>query len=157
MSAMSWNGSKPGSPRQATPPQARTPMRALPPMRDQEPTEEEWAILAQIREQRARMAGAAEGAALHEEERGRMRPDQLAELLRGLNMEEPPDRDRSRRDELTPRRAVRFMEEPEDEPEEELRTVLDEDHNLPGMEEDFRGHLSRSSMASTGTDLEYYS
>eukprot|EP00961_Rhodomonas_salina_P154797 2085129-Rhodomonas_salina.1 len=85
-------------------------MRALPLMRDQEPTEEEWAILAQIREQRARMAGAAVGAAWHEEERGRMRPDQLVELLRGLDMEEPPDRDRSRRDELTPRRAKTLPE-----------------------------------------------
>eukprot|EP00961_Rhodomonas_salina_P157640 2122113-Rhodomonas_salina.2 len=80
-----------------------------------------------------------------------MRPDQLAELLRGLDMEEPQDRERSRRDELTPRRAVRFMEEPEEEPREELRTVLDEAHNLPDMEEDFRGHRCRSSMASTGT------
>eukprot|EP00961_Rhodomonas_salina_P077228 1035650-Rhodomonas_salina.1 len=60
-------------------------------MRDQEPTEEEWEILAQIREQRARAAEAAAGAALHEG--GRMRPDQLAELLRGLDMEEPPDRE----------------------------------------------------------------
>eukprot|EP00961_Rhodomonas_salina_P227527 3076202-Rhodomonas_salina.1 len=62
-------------------------------MRDQEPTEEEWAILAQIREQRARAAEAAAGAARHEEERGMMRPDQLAELLRGLDMEEPLDRE----------------------------------------------------------------
>eukprot|EP00961_Rhodomonas_salina_P070420 945408-Rhodomonas_salina.1 len=99
-------------------------MRALPLMRDQEPTEEEWAILAQLREQRARAAEAAEGAARREEERGRMRPDQLAELLRGLNMDEPPDRDRSRRDEMTPRRAVHFVEIPEREPEEELRTDL---------------------------------
>eukprot|EP00961_Rhodomonas_salina_P265657 3590767-Rhodomonas_salina.1 len=129
MSAMSGNGSEPGSPRAATPPPARTPMRALPPMRDQEPTEEEWAILAQLREQRAR---AAEEAARREEERGRMRPDQLAELLRSLDMEEPHDRNRSRRDEMTPRRAVRFVEIPEREPEEELRTDLDEAHNLPG-------------------------
>eukprot|EP00961_Rhodomonas_salina_P187573 2531642-Rhodomonas_salina.1 len=68
-------------------------MRALPPARDQEPTKEEWASLAQIREQRARMAEAAAGAAQYEEERGRMRPDQLVELLRGLNMEEPHDRE----------------------------------------------------------------
>eukprot|EP00961_Rhodomonas_salina_P284176 3841081-Rhodomonas_salina.1 len=82
-------------------------MRALQPARDQEPTEEEWVILAQIREQRARAAAAeaAAGAARHEEERGRVRPHQLAELLRGLDMEEPHDRERSRRDEMTPRRA----------------------------------------------------
>eukprot|EP00961_Rhodomonas_salina_P020346 273225-Rhodomonas_salina.1 len=46
-------------------------MRALPPAREQEPTEEEWAILALIREQRARAAGAAGGAARHE---GRCQP-----------------------------------------------------------------------------------
>eukprot|EP00961_Rhodomonas_salina_P246496 3330651-Rhodomonas_salina.1 len=86
-----------------------------------------------------------------------MRQDQLAELLRGLNMEEPPDRERTRRDEVTPRRAVRFVEVPEEEPREELRTVLDEVHDLPGMEEDFRGYRRCSSMASTGTDQEYYS
>eukprot|EP00960_Hanusia_phi_P019250 568187-Hanusia_phi.AAC.1 len=86
-----------------------------------------------------------------------MRPDQLAELLRGLDMEEPHDRERTRRDEMTPRRAVRFMEVPDDEPGEELRTVLDEAHNLPEVEEDFRGYRRRSSMASTGTDQEYYS
>eukprot|EP00961_Rhodomonas_salina_P033223 447272-Rhodomonas_salina.1 len=149
---MSGNGSKPGSLRQETPPPARTPMRALPPARDQEPTEEEWAILARIREQRARAAEAAAGAALREEDRGRMRPDQLAELLRGLNMEEPHDRERSKRDEMTPRRAVRFEEVPDDEPREELRTVLDEAHNLPEMAENFRGYRRRSSMASTGTD-----
>eukprot|EP00961_Rhodomonas_salina_P027892 377416-Rhodomonas_salina.1 len=80
-----------------------------------------------------------------------MRQDQLAELLRGLNMEEPRDRGRTRRDEMTPR-AVRFMEVPEDEPREELRTVLDETHDLPEMEEDSRGYRRRSSMASTGTD-----
>eukprot|EP00961_Rhodomonas_salina_P043150 580201-Rhodomonas_salina.1 len=57
MSATSGNGSEPGSPRQATPPQARTPMRALPRVRDQEPTEEEWAILAQIRGQRTLQQG----------------------------------------------------------------------------------------------------
>eukprot|EP00961_Rhodomonas_salina_P137514 1850025-Rhodomonas_salina.1 len=98
MSAMSWNRSEPGLPRQATPPQARMLMRVLPQMRDQEPTEEEWEILAQIREGRARAVEAAEGAAQHEEERGRMRLDQLVELLRGLDMEEPPARERSRRD-----------------------------------------------------------
>eukprot|EP00961_Rhodomonas_salina_P018000 242044-Rhodomonas_salina.1 len=70
-----------------------------------------------------------------------MRQDQLAELLRGLNMEEPPDRERSRRDKMTPRRAVHFVEVPESEQGEELRTVLDETHNLEaGMEEDFRGY-----------------
>eukprot|EP00961_Rhodomonas_salina_P194747 2629566-Rhodomonas_salina.1 len=63
-------------------------MRALQPMRDQEPTEEEWEILAQMLERRARAAESAAGAAQH-----RMRPDQLAELLRGLDMEEPPDRE----------------------------------------------------------------
>eukprot|EP00961_Rhodomonas_salina_P186160 2513351-Rhodomonas_salina.1 len=56
MSAMSGNESQPGQQRQVTPPQARTPMRVLPPVREQEPTEEEWVILAQIREQRARAA-----------------------------------------------------------------------------------------------------
>eukprot|EP00961_Rhodomonas_salina_P165743 2233472-Rhodomonas_salina.1 len=97
-------------------------MRALQPVRDQEPTEKEWVILAQILEWRARAAEEAAGAAQHEEERGRMRLDQLAKLLRGLDMEEPPDRERSRRDEVTPRRAVRFVEVQEDEPREELRT-----------------------------------
>eukprot|EP00961_Rhodomonas_salina_P238295 3220900-Rhodomonas_salina.1 len=63
MSAMSWNWSKPGLLRQVTPPPARTLMRVLPPMRDQEPTEEEWEMLAQIRERRARAAEAAAGAA----------------------------------------------------------------------------------------------
>eukprot|EP00961_Rhodomonas_salina_P279826 3780089-Rhodomonas_salina.8 len=80
-----------------------------------EPTEEEWVIvLAQIREleQRAREAAAA-GAAVPEEEQGRMRPDQLAELLGGLEMEEPPERDRSRLDEMTPRLAECFKEQPE--------------------------------------------
>eukprot|EP00961_Rhodomonas_salina_P261162 3529504-Rhodomonas_salina.1 len=126
-------------------------MRALPPARDQEPTEEELVILAQIREQRARAAEAAAGAARRKEEKGMMRQDQLAELLRSLDMEEPHDRERSRRDEMTPRRAVRFVEVPEDEPREVLRTVLDEAHDLPEMEEDFRGYR-RCSMASTGTD-----
>eukprot|EP00961_Rhodomonas_salina_P224848 3039581-Rhodomonas_salina.1 len=81
-----------------------------------------------------------------------MRLDQLAELLRGLNMEEPPDRERSRRGEMTPRMAVRLMEVLENEQREELRMVLDEAHDLPKMEEDFRGYQRRSSMASTGTD-----
>eukprot|EP00961_Rhodomonas_salina_P178745 2411151-Rhodomonas_salina.2 len=56
-------------------------------------------------------------------------------------MEEPPDRERSRRDEMTPRRAVCFVEEPEGESGEELRPTLDEAHNLEAghvMEEDFR-------------------
>eukprot|EP00961_Rhodomonas_salina_P110132 1482366-Rhodomonas_salina.1 len=77
---MSGNGneSESGSPRQVTPLQARTPLRALPPTRDQELTEEEWEILAWIRERRARAAEAAEGAT-RREEGGRMRPDQLAE------------------------------------------------------------------------------
>eukprot|EP00961_Rhodomonas_salina_P156425 2106333-Rhodomonas_salina.1 len=148
---MSGNGSEPGLQRQETTPPARTPMRALPPARDREPTEEEWAILDQIREQRTRVAEAAEGAA-RREERGRMRPDQLVELLRGLDMEEPHDRERTRRDEMTPRRGVRFEEGPDEEPREELRTVLDEAHDLPEMEEDFRGYRRRSSMASSGTD-----
>eukprot|EP00961_Rhodomonas_salina_P053517 717914-Rhodomonas_salina.1 len=69
-----------------------------------------------------------------------MRQDQLAELLRGLDMEEPHDKERSRRDKMTPRRAVRFMEVLEDEPREEFRTVLDEAHDLPEMAEDFRGY-----------------
>eukprot|EP00961_Rhodomonas_salina_P144974 1951499-Rhodomonas_salina.1 len=81
-----------------------------------------------------------------------MRPDQLAELLRGLDTEEPHDRERTRRDEMTPRRVVRFIEGPDEEPGEELRTVLDEVHDLPEMAEDFRGYQRRSSMASTGTD-----
>eukprot|EP00961_Rhodomonas_salina_P083996 1128999-Rhodomonas_salina.1 len=68
-------------------------------------------------------------------------------------MEEPHDRERSRRDKMTPRRAVRFVEVQDDEPREELRTVLDEVHNLPEMEEDFRGYRRRSSIASAGTDL----
>eukprot|EP00961_Rhodomonas_salina_P086315 1160059-Rhodomonas_salina.1 len=65
MSATSWNrsDSEPGSQRQATPPLARTLMRALLPARDQDSMEEEWAILAQIREKRARAAEAAAGAA----------------------------------------------------------------------------------------------
>eukprot|EP00961_Rhodomonas_salina_P139725 1880369-Rhodomonas_salina.1 len=58
---------------------------------------------------------------------------------------------------MTPRRAVRFVEVLEDEPREELRTVLDEVHNLPEMAEDFRGYRRRSSITSTGTDLEYNS
>eukprot|EP00961_Rhodomonas_salina_P014749 197771-Rhodomonas_salina.1 len=58
---------------------------------------------------------------------------------------------------MTPRRAVCFVEVPEDEPREELRTVLDEAHDLPEMEEDFRGYQRCSSIASTGTDLEYNS
>eukprot|EP00961_Rhodomonas_salina_P168293 2268642-Rhodomonas_salina.1 len=87
-----------------------------------------------------------------------MRPEQLAELLRGLAMEEPPERDRSRRDEVTPGRSVRFSEVPERELGEELRTEINEAHNLEaGIDEDFRRHRRRSSMASTGTDLEYYS
>eukprot|EP00961_Rhodomonas_salina_P116199 1564152-Rhodomonas_salina.1 len=69
-----------------------------------------------------------------------MRPDQLAELLRGLEVEEPHERERSRRDEMTPRRAVHFREVPEDEPGEELRTALDETHDLPEMAEDLRGY-----------------
>eukprot|EP00961_Rhodomonas_salina_P056888 764748-Rhodomonas_salina.1 len=60
-----------------------------------------------------------------------MRPDQLTELQRGLNMEEPHDRERTRRDEMTPRRKVHFREVPDHEPREEFRTVLDEAHNLP--------------------------
>eukprot|EP00961_Rhodomonas_salina_P196986 2658473-Rhodomonas_salina.1 len=58
---------------------------------------------------------------------------------------------------MTPRRAVRFVEVQEDELREELRTVLDETHNLPGIEEDFRGYQRSSLIASAGTDLEYYS
>eukprot|EP00961_Rhodomonas_salina_P284783 3848698-Rhodomonas_salina.1 len=69
-----------------------------------------------------------------------MRQDQLAELLRGLDMEEPHDRERSRRDEMTPRREVRFVEVQENEPGGEYRTVLNEAHDLPEMEEDFRGY-----------------
>eukprot|EP00961_Rhodomonas_salina_P139631 1879137-Rhodomonas_salina.1 len=69
-----------------------------------------------------------------------MRQDQLAELLRGLDMDGPHDRERTRRDEMTPRRAVRFEEVLDDEPGEELRTVLDEAHDLPEMAEDFRGY-----------------
>eukprot|EP00961_Rhodomonas_salina_P179829 2426934-Rhodomonas_salina.1 len=126
-------------------------MRALPPARDQELTEEEWRILARIREQRARVAEAAEGAARHEEG-GTMRPDQLAELLRGIDLVEPYNRERTRRDEMTPRRAVHFEERPDEEPGGELRTVLDEAHDLPERAEDFRGYQCRSSMASTNTD-----
>eukprot|EP00961_Rhodomonas_salina_P051187 686912-Rhodomonas_salina.1 len=72
-----------------------------------------------------------------------MRLDQLAELLRGLDMEELHDRERTRRDEMTPRRVVRFEEVPDDEPREELRTVLDETHDLPEMAEEFRGYRRR--------------
>eukprot|EP00961_Rhodomonas_salina_P048368 649479-Rhodomonas_salina.1 len=86
-----------------------------------------------------------------------MRPDQLAELLRSLDMEEPHDRERSRRDKMTPRRAVRFLEVPDDEPGEELRTALNETHDLPEMAEDFRGYQRSSSIASADTDLEYNS
>eukprot|EP00961_Rhodomonas_salina_P202439 2730470-Rhodomonas_salina.1 len=67
-------------------------------------------------------------------------------------MEEPHDRERSRRDEMTPRRAVHFREVPDDEMREEFRTVLDEAHDLPEVEEDFRGYQCSSSMASSGTD-----
>eukprot|EP00961_Rhodomonas_salina_P258346 3491836-Rhodomonas_salina.1 len=81
-----------------------------------------------------------------------MRQDQLVELLRGLYMEEPHDRERSRRDEMTPRRALHFMEVPEDKQREEFRMVLDETHDLPEMAEDFRGYQCSSLMASTGTD-----
>eukprot|EP00961_Rhodomonas_salina_P006991 94738-Rhodomonas_salina.1 len=67
-------------------------------------------------------------------------------------MEEPHDRERTRRDEITPRRTVRFREVPDDEPREEFRTVLDEAHDLPEMAEDFRGYQLISLMASSGTD-----
>eukprot|EP00961_Rhodomonas_salina_P215717 2914271-Rhodomonas_salina.1 len=52
---------------------------------------------------------------------------------------------------MTPRRAVRFEEVQDDRPGEELRTVLDEAHDLPKMAEEFRGYRRRSSMASTRT------
>eukprot|EP00961_Rhodomonas_salina_P193819 2616641-Rhodomonas_salina.1 len=67
-------------------------------------------------------------------------------------MDEPHDRERTRRDEMTPRRVVHLEEVPDDEPGEELRTVLDEAHDLPEMAEEFRGYQLSSSMASTGTD-----
>eukprot|EP00961_Rhodomonas_salina_P176086 2373869-Rhodomonas_salina.1 len=67
-------------------------------------------------------------------------------------MEEPHDRERTRRDEMTPRRMVHFREVQDDEPREEFRTVLDEAHDLLEMTEDFRGYQRRSSMASSGTD-----
>eukprot|EP00961_Rhodomonas_salina_P279853 3780524-Rhodomonas_salina.1 len=72
-------------------------------------------------------------------------------------MEEPHDRERSRRDYMTPRRTVHFREVLDDEPGEELRTALDKTHNLPEMAEDLRlgGYRRRSSIASAGTDLEY--
>eukprot|EP00961_Rhodomonas_salina_P192180 2593286-Rhodomonas_salina.1 len=74
------------------------------------------------------------------EERGRMRLDQLTELLRGLDMEEPHDQERTRRDEMTPRREVHFTGVPESESREELRTALSEVHDLPEVDEDFRGY-----------------
>eukprot|EP00961_Rhodomonas_salina_P033311 448275-Rhodomonas_salina.1 len=58
---------------------------------------------------------------------------------------------------MTPRKVVRFMEVPDDEPGEEFRTALNKAHDLPEMAEDFRGYQHRSSIASAGTDLEYNS
>ena len=50
-------------------------------------------MLARIMEQRARMEDAAAEAALPEEERGPMRSEQLADLLRDIGLEEPPEQD----------------------------------------------------------------
>eukprot|EP00961_Rhodomonas_salina_P010886 145759-Rhodomonas_salina.1 len=72
-------------------------------------------------------------------------------------MDEPHDRERTRRDEMSPRRTVHFREVQADEPEEEFRTDQDEAHNLPEMVEDLRGYRRRSLVASAGTDLEYNS